>query len=75
MADNLFLVSKWQDRSAAIDTVKERVSECLKFVFHKKVETCTMMPSLSLCVHIQLFIETELKFSVAKTTTRTVTDL
>ena len=37
-ADNFFLVSKWQDRSAAIDTVKERVSECLKFVFHKKVE-------------------------------------
>ena len=37
-ADKLFLVSKWQDRSAAIDTVKERVSECLKFVFHNKVE-------------------------------------
>ena len=35
------------------------------------------MPSLSLCVHIQLFIETELKFCVAKasTSTRTGTDL
>ena len=37
-ADKLFLVSKWQDRSAAIDTAKERVLECLKFVFHKIVE-------------------------------------
>ena len=33
------------------------------------------MLSLLLCVQIQIFIETELKFSVAKTTTRTVTDL
>ena len=33
------------------------------------------MPSLSLCVHIQLFIETELKFCVVKTTTWTGTDL
>ena len=33
----------------------------------------TMMPPLSLCVHIQLFIKTELKFCVAKTTTSTGT--
>ena len=32
-----------------------------------------MIPSLSLCVHIQLLIETELKFSVGKTTTGTET--
>ena len=66
-ADNLFLVSKWKDRSAAIDTVKERVLECLKFVFHKKVENRYYDALfLSLCVHIQLFIETELKLYCCK---------
>ena len=51
-ADNLFLVSKWQDRSAAVDTVKERVSECLKFVFHKKVENRYYDAlSLTVCTH------------------------
>ena len=41
--DKLFLVSKWQDIRAAIDTVKERVSEYLKFVFHKKVHTMMVL--------------------------------
>ena len=51
-ADNLFLVSKWQDRSAAVDRVKERVSECLKFVFHKKVENRYYDAlSLIVCTH------------------------
>ena len=55
-ADNLFLVSKWQDRSAAIDRVKERVSECLKFVFHKKVEN-RYYDALSfiVCTHLTIY--------------------
>ena len=51
-ADKLFLVSKWQDKSAVVYTVKERVSECLNFVFHKIVENRYYDAlSLIVCTH------------------------
>ena len=67
--DKLFFdteILEWEDKSAAVHTVKERVAECLKFVFHKIGENRTMVTSVWLCVHIQLFIVTWVEISLQK---------